>query len=453
MTTLPHAFCERIKKMLPEEEQEAFFHSYSQSSLQGIRYNPMKWGKEEFLHKVPFSMTPVPWCETGFYYQSEDRPGKHPYHAAGLYYIQEPSAMAVIEALQPHSGDRVLDLCAAPGGKSTQISGYLGQEGLLVANEIETSRAKILAENLERWGATNVVITNERPENLTHRFPHFFNKIVVDAPCSGEGMFRKLPEAIEDWSVEKVTHCASMQKDILDDAALMLQPGGVIAYSTCTFALEENEKQIEGFLQRHPEFSLEPVEISRYFFEGSLPHTMRLWPHHLKGEGHFVARLKHHGESLAEDNKKKGKLVKEKKLPPEALKYYSAFCRENLNFEPSGQFELFGEQLYLIPPSLPNLDRLKVLRPGWHLGTLKKGRFEPSHALALALQNGQWKRSVDFPYDSREVLSYLQGEALTVSHEAENGWTVVTVDGYPLGWGKVVSGQLKNHYPKGLRWV
>lgn len=455
MTIIPPLFAARMREQLPKEEQEAFFASLQEPSVQGLRYNPTKWSREEFLSKVPFQLNPVPWCGTGYYYNKLDRPGKHPYHAAGLYYIQEPSAMAVIETLCPQPGERVLDLCAAPGGKATQISGYLANEGLLVANEFESSRAKILAENLERWGATNALITNEKPENLAERFPAFFDKIVVDAPCSGEGMFRKLQEAGEDWSLEKVGQCAAMQKDILDAAAIMLRPGGTMVYSTCTFAPDENEKQIEAFLHRHPEFSIEVAPTASYFKEGTTPHTLRLWPHHLRGEGHFITRLRHNGEivSPSESVPKKGKSIKEKKLPSEALNYYSAFCQDTLTIEPTGTFTLFGDQLYLTPPSLPVLDRLKIVRPGWHLGTIKKGRFEPSHAMALGLKKGQWKRSIDFPQDSPELLRYLRGESLTISSNHPNGWTIITVDHHPIGWGKTVNGQLKNHYPKGLRWI
>lgn len=449
MITIPPLFVTRMKKQLPEGEREAFFSSLQKPPVQGLRYNPMKVSREEFLAKVPFSLTPVPWCETGFYYSKEDRPGKHPYHAAGLYYIQEPSAMAVVEALRPQPGERVLDLCAAPGGKATQISGYLGNQGLLVANEYEASRARILAENLERWGATNVLIANEKPENLAKRFPSFFDKIVVDAPCSGEGMFRKLEEARNDWSLEKVAHCATMQEHILDAAAHMLRPGGTIVYSTCTFAPEENEKQIIAFLQRHPEYRLEMAPIASFFTEGTLPHTMRLWPHHIEGEGHFIAVLKHQGEPVQTKVKTAGK----NKIPAEAIKLYTKFCQEILTIQPTGIFTLFGDQLYLTPEALPPLNGLKILRPGWHLGTIKKGRFEPSHALALGLQKNQWKNNVDFSPEDPDLYRYLKGESLAISRGNLNGWTLVTVNGHPLGWGKAVQGQLKNHYPKGLRWL
>jgi NOL1/NOP2/sun family putative RNA methylase len=435
--------------------------SYENKSVQGLRLNPQKVAQEDFIAHLPFNLEPVPWCPTGFYYGEDDRPGKHPYHAAGLYYIQEPSAMAVVEVLAPQPGDRVLDLCAAPGGKTTQISGYLGSTGMLVSNEIHPGRAKILSENAERWGARNILVTNETPDKLAERFPLYFDKIVVDAPCSGEGMFRKLSEAVEDWSNGKVTQCAAMQKDILDQAADMLKPGGVLVYSTCTFAPAENENQIAAFLSRRDDFTLEESSLSAFFSHGvpewsgqnpenqsELAETMRLWPHQLKGEGHYIARLRKSQADAGSDIPD----PKGKKLTADVRKLFEAFCKNSLTFIPEGRFELFGDQLYILPDGLPPLNRLKVARAGWHLGTVKKGRFEPSHALALSLKPGEWKQSADFAADSQDILRYLRGESLMVD-SSENGWTVVTVDGYPIGWGKNVNGQFKNHYPKGLRWV
>lgn len=448
MIALPERFVERMKRTMGEKDAKDFFASYQESSAHGLRLNPGKVSCEA-ANAMPFSLTPVPWCSTGFYYTEEDRPGKHPYHAAGMYYIQEPSAMAVIEALRPEPGDKVLDLCAAPGGKSTHIAGYLGNEGLLVANEIHPSRVKALSENVERWGVRNILVTNETPGRMAERFPAFFDKIAVDAPCSGEGMFRKLPEACEDWSEGKVAHCAAMQTDILADAAVMLKPGGVIVYSTCTFAQEENEVQIKSFLATHPEFSLEPIAQEAYFTPGELQHTVRLWPHKLRGEGHFLARLRKRADvEITEEVQE----AKTKPLPPDVRKIFESFCKETLTFVPEGVYVLFGDQLYVIADGLPRLNGLKVTRVGWHLGKVKKDRFEPSHALALALRSGEWKRGIDFAADSEEVRRYLRGESLFVDTTGK-GWTVVTVDGYPLGWGKLVQGQLKNHYPKGLRWV
>ncbi len=448
---LPNAFVDRIARQLPPDELEAFLSSYEREPHKGLRLNPLKVTRERFLVAMPFALRQIPWCSSGFYYDELERPGRHPYHAAGLYYIQEPSAMAVVEALQPQPGEKVLDLCAAPGGKSTQILGYLQNQGLLVANEIMPNRAKILAENLERWGASNALVTNEPVERLAARLPEFFDRIVVDAPCSGEGMFRKLDEAVDDWSEEKVTHCAAMQKDILDLAAQMLRPGGVMVYSTCTFAAEENEEQIAGFLGRHPEFALEPVPNAQLFDSEvtvAAAQTVRLWPHRIQGEGHFIARLR---KGQGSGGKAPWVAMHKPQRPsPELQQLLGQFCAEALTISFEGPFIQFGDQLYQLPVDCPSLDQLKVLRPGWHLGTVKKGRFEPSHALALSLQSGEWQRSVDLSAEGHEVRRYLSGEALAVDRSGR-GWTVVTADGYPLGWGKLADGQLKNHYPKGLR--
>lgn len=448
MTQLPVQFIQRMRETMTEDEFTSFMASYQERPRQGLRLNPLKIDRAEFVARMPFSLTPVPWCDTGFYYSEADRPGKHPYHAAGLYYIQEPSAMAVVEVLQPEAGDKVLDLCAAPGGKATHIAGCLGHTGLLVANEINAKRARALSENLERWGARHILVTNEQPEKLAERFAGFFDKIVVDAPCSGEGMFRKLPEACTDWSEAKVAQCAVIQKDILPLAGRMLKPGGLMVYSTCTFSRAENEEQIENFLGNHPEFTLEPVPKASFFQPGDLPDTVRLWPHKISGEGHFIARLRKSGEPI----KEKINQPREKPIPREVRRLLESFSQDVLGFVPQGRYVLFGDQLYIMPDALPDLNRLKIVRAGWHLGTVKKDRFEPAHALAMALPAGRWQRSINLDPDSQEVYRYLKGESLPVQ-SGEQGWTVVTVDGYPLGWGKLVRGQLKNHYPKGLRWL
>ncbi|MBP1933940.1 RsmF rRNA methyltransferase first C-terminal domain-containing protein [Ammoniphilus resinae] len=456
MNKIPEMFLERMKNMLDSEFPE-FEQSYQETAYQGLRVNTLKLSVEQFLSQTSFSLEPIPWCPSGFYYTEQNRPGKHPYHAAGLYYIQEPSAMSVVEVLQPEPGEKVLDLCAAPGGKSTQIAAYLQGEGLLIANEIYGNRVKSLSENIERCGIKNTLVTNETPARLAERFPAFFDRILVDAPCSGEGMFRKLAEACTDWSTQKVQECADVQAEILDDAAQMLKPGGVLVYSTCTFSPNENESSIAQFLKRQPEFELLGIEKEHGMSSGNpqwgnnrddLQHTVRLWPHHLKGEGHFIAKLQ----------KKDGEIISQRKaasspIAKESLQLWKAYQKEFLqsSFPETGYIQ-FGDQLYLLPPHSPELNRLKVVRPGLHLGTLKKGRFEPSHALALALRPWEIGQSQSFSQDSEQILRYLKGESL-INDSTEKGWTVVCVDGYPLGWGKVANGQMKNHYPKGLRWL
>ncbi|WP_232699575.1 RsmF rRNA methyltransferase first C-terminal domain-containing protein [Brevibacillus daliensis] len=418
---LPETFTTRMKQMLGKEEFKAFLASYTQEPKQGLRVNLLKTTPKNFLTQSPFPLYPVPWNQSGFYYVTTDRPGKHPYHAAGLYYLQEPSAMSVAESLQVSPGERILDLCAAPGGKSTQIAAALQRQGLLIANEIHPVRVKALSENIERLGIPSTIVTNENPENLASHFPSFFDKIVVDAPCSGEGMFRKLPEAINDWSETKVFECATMQHDILDSAVTMLKEGGLIVYS-----------------------------------------TSRLWPHRLEGEGHYLAVLRHHPslllnreeESPKQANKKKEKPNKQASSVKEAFTFWESFVSENLLQAPDcvgGEYLLFGEQLYLQPEESLSLEGIKVARPGLHLGTVKKNRFEPSHALALALQPEDALHRCDLSSTDEQVYRYLRGE--TWVSNAPAGWTLVTVDGYPLGWAKSAGGQMKNHYPKGLRWL
>jgi len=453
---LPIEFEQRMKQMLGEE-YPAFEASYEKEKYQALRLNPLKVDKECFLKKTTFNLKQVPWEENGFYYTTQDTPGKHPYHEAGVYYIQEPSAMAPVPFLEIKPGDRVLDLCAAPGGKSTQIGVALQGEGLLVCNEIHPARAKILSENVERLGIRNALVTNESPEKLRSIFAGYFDKILVDAPCSGEGMFRKNEDAKEEWSLENVGLCADRQDGILDCAADMLRPGGRLVYSTCTFAPQENEGSIARFLERHPEFAVLKVNMPEGFSEGNpawagceaegIKNTMRIWPHEVNGEGHFLAVLQKKGslnsaQPLSLYGLEKGISTKE-------ITDYLAFARETLNNPPQGIYLKFGDQLYAAPEGLPALKGLKVLRPGLHLGTMKKNRFEPSHALALALCEEEVFHSHELTVTDGSAAAFIAGQ--TFPTEGEKGWYLITVDGYSLGWGKVAGGIMKNHYPKGLR--
>lgn len=463
---LPEQFLVRMQSMLPADEYESFLQSYDRPQFQALRLNTLKVSREEWEVKNPFTLRPVPWTENGFYYLPEEHPGKHPYHEAGVYYIQEPSAMSVAGLAGVKPGDRVLDLCAAPGGKSTQLAAALKDQGLLVANEIHPARAKILSQNMERLGIGNAVVTNETPQSLAAVFPGFFDRIVVDAPCSGEGMFRKEEQALLHWSPENVEMCARRQDEILREAAKMLAPGGTLVYSTCTFAPAEDEGSISRFLEEHPGFhvqsaatlaaeSPELAGVCDHFSSGhpewvngaaAVADTFRLWPHRLEGEGHYAAVLKKDGEHNPLPLK-----VKMPAVDRAVRTLWEAFAAENLQKAPEGEAVLFGEQLYFLPCPLP-LKGLKILRPGLHLGTCKKNRFEPSHALALYLSDEAARRTCPLtallPEDVR-VKAYLRGESIPC--DGENGWTLVLADGFSLGWGKVTNGVLKNHYPKGLR--
>lgn len=453
---LPEAFTDRMKALLKEEYQQ-FEDSYEANRSYGLRRNEGKAAKDAFEKNMPFSLTPVPWAREGYYYKEEDRPGKHLLHEAGAYYIQEPSAMAVVEALDPVPGDIVLDLCAAPGGKTTQIGARLQGEGVLVANEIVPQRAKILSQNVERMGIGNCVVCNESPDRLQGFFPAFFDKIVVDAPCSGEGMFRKDEVAVAEWSVDNVKHCAKRQDEILACAANMLKPGGVLVYSTCTFAPLENEGTITRFLQTHEDWVLEELPNGEYFEPGQqtwyenapteITKTRRLWPHKINGEGHFVAKLKKPG--VFHSIPMPGSLTGDKKLVKEVCQFLEKELElSDTSF--SGNLISFGEQVYLLPAGISSLKGLKVERPGLQLCQLKKNRIEPAHALAMSRRSDMISKKIALSLEDGE--RYMKGESIYLSdHALPSGWVFVTCCDYVIGYGKVVNGQLKNHYPKGLR--
>ena len=427
---LPEAFLERMKNQLGEE-YPAFLASMERPRAVALRFNPLKGEAPD----LPFVKEPVPWEPMGYYYDPDSRPGLHPYHEAGVYYLQEASAMAPVVLLDPKPGERVCDLCAAPGGKTTQIAGRMGGEGFLLCNEYSPKRAKILSRNIERMGVANALVTNEDTADLARKFPEFFHKVLIDAPCSGEGMFRKEEAAVTDWSQDTVEMCAKRQAEILDNGAKLLMPGGRLVYSTCTFAPEENEQAVASFLERHPDFYSE--ETGAPWFSPGENGSYRLWPHKLLGEGHFLAVLRKAGE-VQEDSTS----AAQEKLP--AL--WTDFARELGIRLPPGKPVQFGQSLYWAPLETPQLRGLRVLRPGLELGELKKDRFEPAHALALWL-NGAAKNQ-DFPWDSREMAAYIHGE--TVPSDVK-GWCLVTADGFGIGWGKGDGRMLKNHYPKGLR--
>ena len=475
---LPIEFEKKMKAFLGDEWDD-FLYSYDNNRFQALRFNTLKVQSPEERMRILKTLKissdkKVSWADEAYYFDENVRPGKHPYHEMGLYYIQEPSAMSAAALLAPKPGMRVLDLCAAPGGKSTQLATYLGDSGLLVSNEINTQRSRILSQNIERMGIKNAIVTNEDSFVLASHFPGFFNAIQVDAPCSGEGMFRKLPEAIEQWSPENVAICAARQKEILDNAAVMLKPGGTIVYSTCTFSKEENENVIEYFLERHPDFTLEEME--------------RFWPHKVDGEGHFVAKLVRRGSvnefdagydvcedscnkvedtGLKADRKtKKNKNSKNRKnetkpaLTKENMKLLSAFLDETISEDvaawiKNSRLVMFGEQLYRLPDMEVDIKGLKVQRAGLHIGEFKKQRFEPSHSLALALKLSEAKNVVKLTWDDPQTTGFFNGQSVMLSDEqtaeCKKGWALVCVDGYPAGWGKVNGAQVKNHYPKGLR--
>lgn len=442
---LPQQFLDRMEKMLGEEYPD-FLVGYDQPKHYSLRVNHLKGTDKALEEKTDFLLKKVPWTDNGYYYKDVDRPGKHPFHEAGAYYIQEASAMAPAVYLNAQPGERILDLCAAPGGKSTQIADAMKGEGLLISNEINLARAKILSENIERMGIRNALVVSHEPAFLAERFSEYFDRILVDAPCSGEGMFRKNEEAACEWSPENVKMCAVRQADILKSASAMLRPGGRMVYSTCTFSLEENEETIRHFLETHPEFEVEEVKRLPGMSPGMPPleKAIRLWPHKLEGEGHFLACLKKQGQ---QQMRAEGLYGEEKGIFPKECKDWFAFKEQYIKTDLEGVYFRFGDQLYLLPEGAPSLKGLKVLRSGLHLGTFKKNRFEPSHALALALKPGEAAGS--YPLSVDKAADYIAGS--TFAAEGEKGWYLITTQGYSLGWGKLSGNIMKNHYPKGLR--
>ena len=427
---LPELFLERMKAELGDEYED-FLKSLERPRAVALRFNPLKGDAP----KLPFTGDPVPWEPMGFYYDPDSRPGLHPFHEAGVYYLQEASAMAPVALLDPQPGERVCDLCSAPGGKTTQIAGRMGGEGFLLCNEYSPKRARILSRNIERMGVANALVTNETVDRLADRFEEQFDRVLIDAPCSGEGMFRKEEAAVTDWSQETVEMCARRQGEILHHGARLVRPGGRLVYATCTFAPEEDELAVAEFLKNHPDFEPEILEAPWFVPVENGGH--RLWPHKLLGEGHFAAVFRRKGDGGCGFTPAQGI-----KLPKE----WVSFAGELDIQLPPGKAVQFGQSLYWAPEGMPDINRLKVLRPGLELGTVKKDRFEPAHALALWL--GSCKNVQDFPADSPELGAYIHGDVVP---SEKKGWCLVTADGYSIGWGKGDGRVLKNHYPKGLR--
>ena len=430
----PTGFEEKYQRLLGKEAA-SFFSTFDQEPISAFRTNPLKEGQVTFSN-------PISGTKWGYYGKVS---GKSPEHVTGLIYSQEPASQMVAQVAHPHEGMRVLDLAAAPGGKSTHLLSYLNNTGLLVSNEINNKRSKILVENIERFGARNVLVTNESAERLAKVFSSFFDLIVLDAPCSGEGMFRKQPDAMDYWSLDYPAQCAALQREILEDAVKMLANGGELVYSTCTWAPEENEEIVAWLLD---EFPLELVDLPKIngMTPGiDYPETARMYPHRFKGEGQFVAKFRFVGEH---------KLPKLKparsNLTADQRSLWQTFQNEHLKVELKGDLQTFGDQLYLLPLGLPDLSKIKIARNGLHLGTFKKKRFEPSFALGLALQPSEVKNKLELSQQDFEV--YVGGETLQIKQSLPNGWYQLIIHGNGLGFAKLANQTLKNYFPKGLRF-
>lgn len=446
---LPIKYKEAMKELL-KDEYDKYIESFEEPRLYGLRVNTSKISTEEFERICPFEIKKIPWISNGYYYNESDKPGKHPYYFAGLYYLQEPSAMTPAFVLPVDEGEKVLDLCAAPGGKSTELGAKLNGTGLLVSNDISASRAKALVKNIEVFGIGNVIITCEYPDKLADRFPEFFDKILVDAPCSGEGMFRKDNKLIKSWEQEGPEFFAPIQKGILSAAARMLKDGGYILYSTCTFSKMEDEDNIVEFLDNHNDFKLEKI----YDYEGfvrayGMEEAIRLFPHRLKGEGHFVALLRKDG-TLAENIRY---APSSKKKIPEDI---AEFLKEYKKVIDTDRIEIVNEKVYIMPREIDNLKGIRTLRTGLLLGELKKNRFEPSQAFAMTIKSEDYSTVVNLPLEDINVIKYLKGETIDVKEEQLRGSAknvLVCVDGYPLGWGRLNGTTIKNKYLPGWRWM
>ncbi|MDF2944351.1 MAG: hypothetical protein K0S01_3209 [Herbinix sp.] len=470
---LPKLFEDRMRELMGEEYEE-YLQCYSKPHFGGLRVNTLKTTPEEFESICPFSIKRIPWVKNGYYYDTNQQPSKHPFYYAGLYYIQEPSAMTPASLLPINKGDKVLDICAAPGGKSTELGAKLGGDGILITNDISNSRAKALLKNVELFGIRNSVVLSEAPNKLVEYFPEYFDKILIDAPCSGEGMFRKSPSIIKNWEQYGVEYYNKLQKDIILYAAKMLKPGGYMLYSTCTFSPEENEGTISYLMEQYPEFhvvnSLPNSETRKAFglsYEGfdtgkpdwvkgkeELKHCIRLWPHKIDGEGHFIALLHKEANFNMEHNASapvsSNPMGKSKNiLTDEALDFI-----KNLKF-PIAQDRLVvhEERVYLLPDGLPNLKGLRILRQGLLLGEMKKLRFEPSQALASALLTSDYDKIIHLSIDDPNVIRYLKCESIELEGNYEDGWYLICVEEYPLGWIKIAKDNYKNKYLPGWRWV
>lgn len=474
MSNLPEPFLAVMQEIL-QDEYPAYLSGHENQRQYGLRVNTDKISTEQFERIATFHLTKIPWIPNGYYYEAQDQPARHPFYAAGLYYLQEPSAMTPASRLPVAPGEKVLDLCAAPGGKATELSARLHRQGVLVANDINQARAKALLRNLELFGTPNVFITNEAPYRMAEAFPAYFDKIMVDAPCSGEGMFRKNPAVIEAWKEKGPEYFSKLQKDIILSAFDMLKPGGMMFYSTCTFSPLENEAVITHLLQEREDARVVEMEDYEGFspgltsfremtFHPACALTRRIFPHRMPGEGHYLALLQKTVQEREEVDfpvrkGKKQKKAKKGKLPKESVLLVEAFLKELCSREYAAEImqhlEIRGEKAYYVPNPDFEGKGLHFLRNGVYLGDVKKNRFEPSEPFALTLHKEHCRACVDFAPSDARLQQYLKGESFDISDLPEStpkkGWVLVMAGGYALGFGKVVNHTLKNKYPAGWR--
>lgn len=455
---LSEEYLNRMRVLLGEEEFSAYLKSFDEERLYGLRVNTAKVTPEAFPELVSWDLKPVPWIPNGFYYEGTERPAKDPYYYAGLYYLQEPSAMTPAMLLPVEPGDRVLDLCGAPGGKSTELGVKLAGKGVLISNDISNSRAKALLKNLELWGISNICVTSETPDKLADVFGPWFDKILIDAPCSGEGMFRKDDDMVKSYEERGPEYYSEIQKEITDQAVRMLAPGGLLLYSTCTFSRCEDEEIICHILENHQEMEL----IRLPLFEGAsggigLDGCIRLFPHKIKGEGHFISLLRKNGsgaERTAAGSRERSRTEPQGKkapaLPTELTDFLALMNRE---FDDS-RIMIKNDSVYYLPENFAPAKELRYLRTGLLLGELKNKRFEPGQALAMTLHAEEFRQTISWKKEDDRVIRYLKGETISLTPEEGpvKGWCLICVDGYPLGFAKGTGMALKNKYYPGWRW-
>jgi len=456
---LPEKYLTTIKEMLGNEFDQ-YLESFNDSRLYGLRVNTLKISSNDFLKISPFELKPIPWVENGFYFSQNDKPAKHPFYFAGLYYIQEPSAMTPANVLPIHDGDKVFDMCAAPGGKSTQLGAKLNRTGLLITNDISNTRARALLKNVELAGIPNLMVLSEDPKKLIHYYKGFFDKVLIDAPCSGEGMFRKDNKLIKSWEINGPEFYHEIQKELLLIGADMLKPGGMMLYSTCTFSKVEDEQSIRYLLSNRPELSIIDIKDYSGFSHGyedtvedanmNFGKLVRIWPHKMSGEGHFVALLQKsvHSEEINHLDSPDTKL----KLPDELILFL-----EDMNYPiDKNEIEIIDEHVYVIPRAAGNHKGLRMLRSGLLLGVCKKNRFEPSQALAMVMKIDDYNTSINMTINDPNVIKYLKGETIEIEGiktSKPSGWQLICVDSFPLGWGKLSGTTLKNKYCASWRWM
>jgi NOL1/NOP2/sun family putative RNA methylase len=465
--TYPQEYTQIINNLLKDEAPLFWDALENGSPVAGLRINPVKTNLADLQKQLPIKYQSLPWSDFGIALDSPQELGKHPYHAAGLFYLQEPSAMVPVTLLDPQPGEYILDLCAAPGSKTTQIQALMGNTGLLIANDANPNRVQALSRNLERWGTRNTAVLCDTPEKISEHLGSMFDRVLVDAPCSGEGTFRSDPGEIKKWSLNFSKRCAHIQDEILWFAAKLVKPGGVLVYATCTFNQKENEARIVHFLEKNPDFVLDPVDPLTGYSEGipiestsavDFSGMVRIWPHKTIGEGHFAARMR---KSSSLNDTTSDRLLDGYNLDQDHIILYRKFFESTLyptlrtnQIEPDNNgLRLFGNRLYWIPDDMPSLAGLAVHHWGWWLGTFHSERFTPSPALASALMPEDAQKVLEFSLGDPNLSTYRRGSPLATSKIGEpgQGWNLVTCTGFSLGWGFVVQNRMKSHFPRWLR--